>query len=106
MPKLPVSDIDILFVDELGKNFSGTGMDTNVIGRFRLLGVDEPDSPNVKYLIVSDVSDASHGNATGVRARGFHHEPALREHRLPGHEPEHPDQYLCRAGESTHDPEQ
>ena len=43
MPKLPVSDIDVLFVDELGKNFSGTGMDTNVIGRFKILGVEEPE---------------------------------------------------------------
>src|SRR3712207_1751264 len=66
MPKLPVSDIDVLFVDELGKNFSGSGMDTNVIGRFRILGVEEPESPNVKYLIVSDVSEASHGNAIGI----------------------------------------
>lgn len=71
MPKLPVSDIDVLFVDELGKNFSGTGMDTNVIGRFRLLGVDEPDSPEIKYIIVGDVSDASHGNATGVGLADF-----------------------------------
>src|SRR3712207_1290364 len=66
MPKLPVSDIDVLFVDELGKNFSGTGMDTNVIGRFRIPGVEEPESPNVKYLIVSDVSEAAHGNTLGV----------------------------------------
>ncbi len=66
MPKLPVSDIDVLFVDELGKNFSGTGMDTNVIGRFRIPGVEEPESPKVKYLIVSDVSEAAHGNALGV----------------------------------------
>ncbi len=66
MPKLPVSDIDVLFVDELGKNFSGTGMDTNVIGRFRIPGVEEPESPEVKYLIVSDVSEAAHGNALGV----------------------------------------
>jgi hypothetical protein len=66
MPVLPVSDIDILYVDALGKNYSGTGMDTNVIGRFRILGVDEPESPNVKYLIVGDVSEESHGNALGV----------------------------------------
>src|SRR5918998_1766617 len=66
MPKLPVSDIDVLFVDELGKNFSGTGMDTNVIGRFRIPGVEEPGSPSVKYLIVSDVSEAAHGNTLGV----------------------------------------
>src|SRR3712207_767366 len=61
MPKLPVPDIDVLFVDELGKNFSGTGMDTNVIGRVRIPGVEEPGSPEVKYLIVSDVSEAAHG---------------------------------------------
>ncbi|CAA9430716.1 MAG: Iron-sulfur cluster-binding protein [uncultured Rubrobacteraceae bacterium] len=66
MPVLPVSDIDILYVDTLGKNYSGTGMDTNVIGRFRILGVDEPERPNVKYLIVGDVSEESHGNALGV----------------------------------------
>ena len=71
MPKLPVSEVDILFVDELGKNFSGTGMDTNVIGRFRILGVEEPESPQVKYLIVSDVSEASHGNAIGVGLADF-----------------------------------
>ncbi len=71
MPKLPVSDIDVLFVDELGKNYSGTGMDTNVIGRFRLLGVEEPEKPEIKYIIVGDVSDASHGNATGVGLADF-----------------------------------
>lgn len=71
MPKLPVSEIDVLFVDEIGKNFSGTGMDTNVIGRFRILGVEEPESPSVKYLIAGDVSEASHGNAIGVGLADF-----------------------------------
>ena len=66
MPALPVSDIDVLYVDSLGKNFSGTGMDTNVIGRFRILGVEEPETPAVKYIVVGDVSDESHGNALGV----------------------------------------
>ena len=66
MPELPVSEIDILFVDALGKDYSGTGMDTNVIGRFYIPGVEEPESPNVKYIIVSDVSEGSHGNALGI----------------------------------------
>lgn len=66
MPKLPVSDMDILFVDELGKDYSGTGMDTNVIGRFSILGVEEPETPNTKCIVVSDVSESSHGNALGV----------------------------------------
>src|SRR5215210_692683 len=66
MPALPVREMDVLFVDSLGKNYSGTGMDTNVIGRFRILGVEEPESPRAKYLIVSRISEQSHGNALGV----------------------------------------
>ena len=66
MPGLPISDIDVLYVDSLGKNYSGTGMDTNVIGRFRILGVEEPETPAVKYVIVGEVSEESHGNALGV----------------------------------------
>ncbi len=66
MPDLPVSEIDVLFVDALGKNYSGTGMDTNVIGRFRILGIDEPERPDVKHLIVGDISKESHGNALGI----------------------------------------
>lgn len=65
-PALPVQGADVLFVDELGKNYSGTGMDTNVIGRFRIPGVEEPERPKVRYLIVGDLSAASHGNALGV----------------------------------------
>ena len=71
MPRLPVEDIDLLFVDELGKNYSGTGMDTNIIGRFRILGVEEPESPRVKYLISSAVSEPSHGNALGIGLADF-----------------------------------
>jgi hypothetical protein len=47
MPDLPVSEID-------------------VIGRFRILGIDEPERPDVKYLIVGDISKESHGNALGI----------------------------------------
>jgi hypothetical protein len=66
MPKLPVEDIDILVVDEIGKNYSGTGMDTNIIGRIRILGVEEPQSPRIKYIIASRLSEESHGNALGI----------------------------------------
>lgn len=71
MPKLPVSEMDVLFVDELGKNFSGTGMDTNVIGRFRIPGVEEPESPRAGYVIVGDLSRPSHGNALGLGLADF-----------------------------------
>lgn len=66
MPSLPIDEIDILVVDEIGKNYSGTGMDTNIIGRIRVLGVEEPEKPSVKYLIASNLSEASHGNALGI----------------------------------------
>ncbi|MED4207232.1 lactate racemase domain-containing protein [Neobacillus mesonae] len=66
MPSLPVDKIDILMVDEIGKNYSGTGMDTNIIGRIRVLGVEEPGNPDIKYVIASNLSEASHGNALGI----------------------------------------
>jgi hypothetical protein len=66
MPRLPVDDLDILLVDRMGKDYSGTGMDTNVIGRFRIYGEAEPDSPRIKYVVVSDLTEASHGNALGI----------------------------------------
>jgi hypothetical protein len=66
MPRLPVEDVDVLVVDRMGKNYSGTGMDTNVLGRLRILGEEEPPAPRVKYVVVSDLSEESHGNALGV----------------------------------------
>jgi hypothetical protein len=66
MPSLPVESMDILVVDEIGKNYSGTGMDTNIIGRIRVLGVEEPQKPSIKYVIASNLSEASHGNALGI----------------------------------------
>ncbi|MEX2460552.1 MAG: lactate racemase domain-containing protein [Paenibacillaceae bacterium] len=66
MPKLLMEDIDLLIVDEIGKNYSGTGMDTNIIGRIRILGVQEPTSPRIKYILARDLSEESHGNALGI----------------------------------------
>jgi Lactate racemase N-terminal domain len=66
MPRLPVEDVDVLVVDRMGKNYSGTGMDTNVLGRFRIYGEEEPQAPRIKYVVVSDLTPESHGNALGV----------------------------------------
>lgn len=71
MPRLPAEDIDLLIVDLLGKDLSGTGMDTNVIGRLRIAGEPEPESPRVRALVVLDLTDASHGNATGIGLADF-----------------------------------
>jgi hypothetical protein len=65
-PRLPLTDLDVLIVDRLGKNISGTGMDTNIIGRIRIAGEPEPASPRIKAIVVSDLTAESHGNAVGT----------------------------------------
>ena len=66
LPRLPVDELDLLIVDEMGKNISGTGMDVNVIGRWRIPGVEEPAAPRVKRLAVLDLTEESEGNANGI----------------------------------------
>lgn len=66
MPKLPCTDIDVLVVDELGKNISGAGMDSNVLGRIKVHGVDEPGSPNIRTIVALSVTPESEGNAVGI----------------------------------------
>ncbi len=66
MPRLPVEDIDVLVIDQLGKNISGSGIDTNIIGRIRIDGQPEPSSPRIKSIMVSDLTPETHGNACGV----------------------------------------
>lgn len=66
MPKLPFNDIDLLIVDQMGKDISGTGIDPNVTGRNRdLLGVF-PHPTNIKRVFVRDLTANSNGNATGI----------------------------------------
>jgi hypothetical protein len=66
MPSLPVDNIDILIIDEMGKDISGAGLDTNIIGRMRIRNEKEPEKPDVTSIIVTDITEASHGNAAGV----------------------------------------
>ena len=66
MPHLPFDETDVLIVDEIGKNISGTGMDTNIIGRLLIRGEKEFEKPEISKIIVLDVTLSSHGNAIGV----------------------------------------
>ena len=66
MGRLPFDQIDVLVVGELGKNYSGAGMDPNVIGRLMVETQPDFDRPVVTRLAVLDVSDESHGNIVGV----------------------------------------
>lgn len=71
LPRLPVDGLDALIVRSMGKAYSGSGMDTNVIGRLRLEGMDEPATPAIRALGVLDLDHGSHGNATGVGLADF-----------------------------------
>jgi hypothetical protein len=66
MARLPFEQLDVLVVGELGKNYSGTGLDPNVIGRQRVETMPDPKSPSVTRLAVLDVSAESRGNALGM----------------------------------------
>jgi Lactate racemase N-terminal domain len=66
MGRLPFDQIDVLLVGELGKNYSGAGMDPNVIGRLYVETQQDFDKPKITRLCVFDVSEESHGNVVGV----------------------------------------
>lgn len=71
MPSLPFDDIDLLVVGKMGKCYSGTGMDTNVIGRLRIQGEPDPERPRIKRIAVLDLDERSGGNATGIGLADF-----------------------------------
>lgn len=64
--KLPVNKFDVLVVKEIGKNISGTGMDTKVVGRIMIKGQDEPEAPDIGRIVVLGLTEETHGNATGI----------------------------------------
>jgi uncharacterized protein (DUF362 family) len=65
-PKLPFPEVDLLIIDEMGKDISGSGIDTNVVGR-----KEEGQPPNVLRIFVRDLTDKTHGNAVGIGMAEF-----------------------------------
>ena len=70
-PRLPVDDLNVLVIDEMGKTYSGTGMDPNVIGRRGVAGLDDIDKPAVRAIAVLRLAGKSQGNAIGVGLADF-----------------------------------
>jgi hypothetical protein len=68
MARLPFDDIDILAVDEIGKNISGSGMDPNVIGRPGMREITFPGTPHIGCIVVLGLSKETHGSAVGIGA--------------------------------------
>ena len=64
--KLPFKKINILVINEIGKNISGTGMDTKVVGRIMIKGQKEPKTPRIDRIVVLNLTSESHGNAIGI----------------------------------------
>lgn len=76
MPKLPFEDIDLLIVDQIGKNISGAGMDPNIVGRsvngYSSSLATLPDmGPRISRIFVRGVTQASDGNAVGIGMADF-----------------------------------
>jgi hypothetical protein len=72
LPRLPFDHIHLLVIDEIGKNISGTGMDTNVIGRkYHAHKPANDEFPKVKCILVRGLTEATHGNATGIGLAEF-----------------------------------
>ncbi len=97
-PRLPLEDVDILLIDEMGKDISGSGFDTKVVGRINMpLVTDDPETPRVKRIVVCDLTPASAGNADGVGSADFITRrlydkidiKALYVNCIAGSEPEH-----------------
>ncbi len=70
MPRLPWETLDVLVVDEMGKNISGAGMDPNIIGRMRW-GKQKVTATDISSIAVLALTPASHGNAIGLGAADF-----------------------------------
>jgi hypothetical protein len=71
MARLPFSPIDVLIVEEMGKNISGSGMDSNVIGRPTNPHEPFPADPKILWIVVLDLTAESYGNATGIGNADF-----------------------------------
>jgi hypothetical protein len=70
-PRLPVDDINVLIVDTIGKTYSGTGMDTNVIGYRGIKHFEDLERPRINVVAALALAEQSHGNAIGVGLADF-----------------------------------
>jgi hypothetical protein len=72
LPRLPFAECDLLIIDEMGKNISGTGMDTNVIGRkYSDHSATDKDRARCRRIFVRGLTEATHGNAAGIGLAEF-----------------------------------
>ncbi len=66
MPSLPFPAIDVLVIREIGKNISGTGMDTNIVNRIMIPRQPESRGVDIAAIAVLDLTEQTEGNASGI----------------------------------------
>jgi hypothetical protein len=66
MGRLPFAQLDLLVIGEIGKNYSGAGIDPNVVGRLFMEAEPEFESPKITRICALDLAPESHGNGTGI----------------------------------------
>ena len=71
MPSIMLDEIDVLVIDEIGKNISGAGMDPNIIGRTTKGILNGFSGPKIQRILVKGLTQATHGNATGIGMADF-----------------------------------
>lgn len=72
LARLPFEQADLLIVDEIGKEISGSGMDTNVVGRKRAFKTQPfHNQPTMRFIFIRGLSDKTHGNAAGIGMADF-----------------------------------
>jgi hypothetical protein len=80
MTRLPFDGADLLIIDQIGKDISGAGMDTNVIGRkFYHHRAAADEFPKITRLYVRDLTEATHGNAAGIGLADFTHTQLIKK---------------------------
>jgi len=79
LPTLPIDDLDLLVVDEMGKEVSGTGLDTNVLGRTYFRDESEPARPDYTRVYVRSLTPPSHGNALGIGLADIVHQDLVND---------------------------
>ena len=71
LPRIPFDPVDLLIVDQMGKDISGAGMDQNVIGRTVMRFHEVPSTPKITRIFVRDFTPKTDGNATGLGNADF-----------------------------------
>ncbi len=78
MVRIPAPRVDVLIIDEIGKNISGTGMDLKIVNRATTGQYNPwPEEPKIERIFVRDLSPLSYGNAVGIVAADVIHDRLL-----------------------------